>query len=67
MKATLTTITGRVIDIAPNNSKRTFTIRTNGLKYRTTQMLRPEFESAKFWTGNDWNNFLSSTDEYYRI
>lgn len=66
MKATeLKTITGRVIKVTPNNSKRTFTIRIDGAKYRTIQMSRDEFEDAKYWTGNDWNHFLK-TDEYYR-
>ena len=68
MKATeLKTITGRVIKVTPNNSNRTFTIRTGGAKYRTIRMSKDEFESAKrkYWTGNDWNHFLK-TDEYYR-
>ena len=60
----LKTITGRVIKVTPNNSNRTFTIRTGGAKYRTNRMDKDEFESAKRWTGNDWNQFLK-TDEYY--
>ena len=67
MKATeLKTITGRVIKVTPNDSKRTFTIRIDGAKYRTTRISRDEFEDAKYWTGNDWNQFLK-TDEYYRV
>jgi hypothetical protein len=62
----LKTITGRVIKVTPNNSKRTYTLRTDGAKYRTIQMSRGEFESAKSWTGNDWSQFLK-TDEYYRV
>ena len=62
----LKTITGSLIKVTPNNSKRTFTIRTDGAKYRTIQMSRGEFESAKYWTGNDWSQFLK-TDEYYPV
>jgi hypothetical protein len=62
----LKTITGRVIKVTPNNSRRTFTLRTDGAKYRTFQMSRGEFESAKYWTGNDWSQFLK-TDEYYPV
>ena len=62
----LTTITGRVIKVTPNNRSRTFTIRTDGAKYRTIQMSRGEFESAKSWTGNDWSQFLK-TDEYFVV
>ena len=65
--ATLTTISGREIKISANQSKRTFTIRTNGSKYRTSPMSKQEFESANnFWTGNDWNQFLK-TDEYFVV
>lgn len=39
---------------------------TNGIKYRTLQMSREEYESANNWTGNDWSQFLK-TDEYYRV
>lgn len=62
----LTTITGGVIKVTPNNSKRTFTLRTDGAKYRTIRMSREEFEGAKYWTGNDWSQFLK-TDEYYPV
>lgn len=63
---TLKTITGRVIKVTPNNSKRTFTLRTDGAKYRTNRMDKDEFEGAKSWTGNDWSQFLK-TDEYYPV
>lgn len=61
---TLTTITGRKISVSRNVSKRTYTIRTNGAKYRTYPMSREDFNAADFWTGNDWNNFLKSEDYY---
>lgn len=62
----LTTITGSLIKVTPNNSRRTFTIRTGGAKYRTNRMDKDEFDSARSWTGNDWSQFLK-TDEYYPV
>ena len=49
-----------------NKSARTYTIRVNGNKYRTLQMSKQEFDSAYYWTDNDWKQFLK-TDEYYSI
>ncbi len=59
----LTTITGKEIKVASNKSARTFTLRINGSKYRTIPMSKSEFNSAQYWTGNDWNKFMK-TDEY---
>lgn len=60
------TITGRELNVTPNNSKRTFTIRTSeGLKYRTGKFTCQEFESARRnWTGNDWQNYLRTSGDY---
>lgn len=64
---TLKNILGTEIKITPNYSKKTFTIRKNGLKFRTIRMEKREFDHAsRFWTGNDWDNFMK-TDEYYRV
>lgn len=61
------TITGREIKVRSNKSRRTFTIKTESGKYRTVQFSKEEFESAdRFWTGQDWQNFLK-TDSYYKI
>jgi hypothetical protein len=49
-----------------NKSAKTYTIRVNGNKYRTLQMSKQEFDSAYYWTDNDWKQFLK-TDEYYSI
>lgn len=62
----LTTITGRKLRISSNKSNRTFTIRTESGKYRTTPMSQEEFNSCENNTGNDWQQFLKS-DDYYRI
>lgn len=63
---TLTTITGRELKVSANKSKKTFTIRTNGSKYRTLPMPKDEFQQAEYWTANDWNNFLK-TDDYFIV
>ncbi|CAL67367.1 hypothetical protein [Christiangramia forsetii] len=64
------TITGKEINVTPNYSKRTFTIRTeeNGMKskYRTIPMSQEEFDSNEMNTANDWQQFLK-TDEYYLV
>jgi arsenate reductase-like glutaredoxin family protein len=59
---TLKTISNQVIKISANKSARTYTIRTNGSKYRTTKMSKEEFNSNSNNTGNDWKNFLSTSD-----
>ena len=66
MTRTLNTITNVQIKVTPNKSQRTFTIRRQGIKFRTLQMSREEFESAEYWTGNDWDKFLK-TNEYYIV
>ena len=42
----------------PNYSKKTFTIRYNGSKYRTAKMQKTEFDECLFNTCNDWKNYL---------
>ena len=59
------------IEVTPNYSKKTFTIRTyiNGklfAKYRTIEMSQEEFDAEERNTQNDWKQFLSS-DDYYKI
>tara|TARA_R110000796_G_scaffold98394_2_gene205832 strand:+ start:812 stop:1012 length:201 start_codon:yes stop_codon:yes gene_type:complete len=36
-------------------------------KYKTVFMTQEEFNSAEFWTENDWKQFLRTTDEYYKV
>lgn len=61
-------ITKTEIKISSNKSARTFTIRKNGSKYRTGQFEKQEFQEAqRFWTGNDWSNFLRSSNDYYIV
>lgn len=47
-----------MVTATPNHSKRTFTIRYNGSKYRTYPMLKIEFEECLLNTENDWKNYL---------
>ena len=52
--------------VTSNKSARTFTIKNETAKYRTFKMSKQEFESAYYWTENDWKQFLKS-DEYYKV
>lgn len=63
----LTTITGRELKISSNKSKKTFTIKTECSTYRTYPMPNYEFLNKLYNTGNDWNNFLKSTNDYYKV
>ena len=65
MKALISN-TGREFKVSSNKSARTFTLRVDGIKYRTIQMSKEEFESCLNNTGNDWNQFLKS-DDYYLV
>jgi hypothetical protein len=60
------TLTGREINVTPNYSALTFTIRTAAGKYRTTKMTKPEFNDCLHNTVNDWADFLGSSD-YSRV
>lgn len=55
---------GVEIKITSNKSRRTFTIRKNGSKYRTYPMSKEEFNDATHMTANDWDYFLKSNDYY---
>ena len=62
----------RTIKATPNYKKRTFTIRCvekdgSKIKYRTIPINREEFESNEFNTSNDWQQFLNSTNDYYKV
>ena len=52
--------------VTSNKSARTFTLRNETAKYRTIRMSKQEFNSATYWTENDWKQFLK-TDEYYKV
>ena len=59
------------LNVTPNYSKRTFTIRKtyedgSKAKYRTSIMNQEEFDTEEMNTENDWNQFLKS-DDYYKV
>lgn len=64
---TLTTTTDRAIKVRENNKARTFTIVTESGRYRTLPMSKEEFRSCIDQTGNDWQNFLNVSADYYKI
>jgi hypothetical protein len=66
MRSELKTITGQTFYVSTNYSLRTFTIYTESAKYRTLKMSQDEFNDAIYNTGNDWQNFLL-TSNYYKV
>ena len=48
--------------ITPNHSKRTFTIRYRGNKYRTTRMSKAEFEDAMYNMPSDWRDYIRNNE-----
>lgn len=50
-----------------NHSKRTFTIRTESAKYRTSTFTKEEFEELECNTVRDWEYFLQTENYYYLI
>lgn len=67
MKATsFKTISRRTLKVSANQSKRTYTIKTESATYRTIKLSKEEFEECWYNTGNDWQNFLRGAD-YYKV
>jgi arsenate reductase-like glutaredoxin family protein len=64
---TLLTTTGRKLKISANHSKRAFTIVTDVVKYKTTRLSKEEFNSCLNNTGQDWQNFLKYSPDYYKV
>ena len=55
------------IKVRANHSKRTFTIRTFGSKYRTCVFTKQEFDELDNNTLSDWKYFLATEAFYYLI
>lgn len=55
------------MNVKANYQKRTFTIRTESNKYRTSQFSKDEFEDLEFNTIADWSNFLSTSNNYFAV
>jgi len=67
MAKTLGIAKGSTMKVVANHSKRTFTIRTEGAKYRTCKFTKEEFEENEWNTQGDWEHFLSTEDFYHVI
>lgn len=64
----LTTMLGVKIKVSPNHKNRTFTIRVNGNKYRSNKQTPAEFfNMLTFYTGNDWQQWLRASGDYYSV
>jgi len=66
------TISGRTIEVKSNEKELTFDITVDGdtdipTTYRTIEMSQEEFDNMEFDTANDWQHFLSATNDYYKI
>jgi hypothetical protein len=61
------TISGREISVRPNFSKKVFTIKTEAVTYRTYKLIGSEFDENLFNSGNDWQNFLKTSQDYFAI
>ena len=55
------------MNVKANQNDRTFTIRVNGSKYRTSKFLKTTFEELEYSTDADWSNFLATSNSYYRV
>ena len=63
----LETISGRQILVRPNFSKKVFTIKTDAAIYRTYKLSGHEFDENLFNTGNDWLNYLKTSQDYFLL
>lgn len=60
------------IKVTANHKDQTFNIRKTGesgyrAKYRTIRLPKDEFNSCLYNTQNDWQNFLNSSPDYYKV
>jgi hypothetical protein len=62
-----TTISGRIILVRPNFSKKVFTIKTDAATYKTYKLSGHEFDDNLFNTGNDWLNYLKTSQDYFLL
>ena len=53
--------------VKANQQAKTFTIRVNGSKYRTSKFLKATFEELEHNTDADWFNFLATSNSYYLV
>ena len=59
---------GQLIRIAPNILKRTFSIRTEGVRFKSITFTKQIFDQMMKNSADDWDNFLDEkTDQYFRV
>lgn len=64
---TMTNIKGEQLIISPNFQDNTFEIQKNGVNWRTIEMNDEEFKSCLNNSGQDWQNYLNNSDDYYLV
>ena len=63
----LTNIRGEQLIISPNYQDYTFDIQKNGVTWRTIEMEEEEFRSCLNNSGQDWQDYLNNSDDYYLV
>ena len=63
----LKTIGGKELIVSSNEQKRTFTIYKDDTKYTTNKMTKLEFNENIHNTGRDWQNYLLTSNDYYKV
>jgi hypothetical protein len=63
----ITTKSGVDIFVRPNYKARTFSIKKNGQRYRTAPAGALEFEDYQYYTADDWQNFLNTSQNYFWV
>ena len=63
----MTNIKGEQLIISPNFQDNTFEIQKNGVNWRTIEMNDEEFASCLNNSGQDWQNYLNNSDDYYLV
>jgi hypothetical protein len=63
----LKTIGGKDFIVTSNEQKRTFTIYKDDTKYTTNKMTKLEFNENIHNTGKDWQNYLLTSNDYYKV
>jgi hypothetical protein len=55
------------LKVTPNHKEKTFTIRKDDSKFRTSKMNKEEFDECLYNTNLDWINFLRVDNSYYLV
>jgi hypothetical protein len=63
----LKTIGGKELIVSSNEAARTFTIYKDDERYRTNKMTKQEFNENLYNTGKDWQNYLITSNDYYKV